>query len=342
MTFAEAIRAGFHTINRRMQLVGVQAVLMIINCISFFIVVGIPLGIAFVIFGLDLTGLVQAKDILTVLSSPSDLLAKYFGLVLMVLVAFIIYFLLKITLKLYVFGGSVGILGKSVFDSSFTFSMKQFFVEAKQLFFPYAWYFSLIGVIYFILFTLLGIGLSFIVTAAKSQNVTLGLFLGIFFTLTVLLLLLIALTVMVYGIVILFFKREGSIKAFKDACNFLWRKQDVFLLSVLFLFAYVAINFSIMMVGYPLLLIPVIGVVVSLPIELLLDYLWFALLGVVFTYYYELEIKKPETGTAKSAPDLATDSAATDEGSTSSEDTSPAQAPRQADTLPGQDEKSEG
>ena len=99
MTFADAIRTGFHLINRRLQLVGVQAVLMVINCISFFVVVGIPLFIAFVIFGLDLTGLTQVKDIFSMFSSPSDFIAKYLWLVLMVVTCILLYFLFDALLQ---------------------------------------------------------------------------------------------------------------------------------------------------------------------------------------------------------------------------------------------------
>jgi hypothetical protein len=98
MTFTDAIRTGFHIINKRLQLVGVQAALMVVNCFSFFVIVGIPLGIAFVIFGLDLTGLTQAKDIFRTFASPSEFIAQYLWLVLMVVVCIVLYIILITTL----------------------------------------------------------------------------------------------------------------------------------------------------------------------------------------------------------------------------------------------------
>lgn len=352
MTFTGAIRTGFHTINRRMQLVGVQAVLMIINCCSFFVVVGIPLGIAFVIFGLDLTGLTHAKDIFSMFSSPSDFIAKYLWLVLMVVTSILLYFLFVTTLGLYVFSGSAGIVGRSILDPSEPFSMKRFFSEARQFFFPLLWYTCLISVIFLAIAFMLGLfggGIAAIVSAARSQDSTLALFLGIFFSLVLALaaigLLLAILSVTVYGIAALFFKREGSWKAVKDACTFLWNHQTAFWLYALLFLGYVVVSFFAMLISYPFHLIPIIGTIISFPLQLISymvqGYLGLVVLAVVFTYYYELEIKKPETVAVEPLPDPAVGVTPADEGSTNSEDISAAQAPQQADALPGQDEKLE-
>jgi len=356
MTFTEAIRAGFHTINRRMQLVGVQAVLMIINCFSFFVVVGIPLGIAFVIFGLDLTGLTHAKDIFSMFSSPSDFIAKYLWLVLMVVTSILLYFLFVTTLGLYVFSGSAGIIGRSILEPVAPFSMKKFFSEARQFFFPLLWYTCLISVIFLAIAFMLGLfggGIAAVVSAARSQDSTLALFLGIFFSLVLALaaigLLLAILAVTVYGIAVLFFRREGSWKAVKDACMFLWNHQPAFWLYALLFLGYILVSFVAMLISYPFHLIPIIGTIVSFPLQLILymvqGYLGLVVIAVVFTYYYELEIKKPETAAAEPVADPAADEATvaglTNEGSTSPEDTSAVQAPQQADALPDQDEKLE-
>ncbi|MBI5846388.1 MAG: hypothetical protein HZB31_00270 [Nitrospirae bacterium] len=355
MTFTEAIRTGFHIINRRMQLVGVQAVLMIINCFSFFVVVGIPLGIAFVIFGLDLTGLTQAKDIFNMFSSPSDFIAKYLWLVLMVVTSILLYFVFVTTLGLYVFSGSAAIVGRSILEPTVPFSMKRFFSEARQFFFPLMWYTCLISLIFLAIAFMLGLfggGIAAVVSAARSQDSTLALFLGIFFSLVLALaaisLLLAILAITVYGIAVLFFKREGSWKSFKDACIFLWKRQNAFWLYTLLFLGYIIVSFFAMLISYPFHLIPIIGTIVSFPLQLISymvqGYLGLVVIAVVFTYYYELEIKKPET--AEPATDLSPDSAAdlapTAESSTRPVDTSAAQAPAQADVQPGQDVKLEG
>jgi len=357
MTYSDAIKAGFRTINRRMQLVGVQAVLMVVNCIGFFVVVGIPLGIAFVIFGLDLTGLTQARDIFNMFSSPSDFVGKYLWLVLMVVTSILLYFLLVTTLGLYVFSGSAGIVGRSILEPSVPFSMKRFFSEARQFFFPLMWYACLISLVFIAIAFMLGLfggGIAAIVSAAKSQDSTLALFLGIFFSLVLALgaigILLVVLAVTVFGIAALFFKREGSWKAFKDACVFLWKQQNAFWLYALLFLGYIVVSFFAILISFPFRLIPIIGTIISFPLQLVSymvqGYLGLVVLAVVFTYYYALEIKKLETGTAEPPVDPATDLApapvSTDEGSTSPEDISPSQASQQEETLLASDEKLEG
>ena len=349
MTFAEAIRTGFHTINKRLQLVGVQAVLMIVNCFSFFLVVGIPLGIAFVIFGLDLTGISNTKDVFSMLTSPSGLIMKYLWLVLGVVVFILFYILLITALGLYVFSGSAGVVGRSILDPSLPFSMKQFFAEAKQFFFPLMWYSLLASLVFLAIAFMLGLfggGIAALVSAAKSQDSTLALFLGIFFSLVLALLaiavILVFLAVTVYGIAVLYFRREGSWKAFREACAFLRKRPDAFWLYALVFVGYISGSFVVMVISYPFHLIPIIGMIISFPLQLISymvqGYLGLVVLAVVFGYYHELELKKKAPAAIK--PEAGMN--ARDAGSTTPEDTSALQAPLQDETLPGTDKKPEG
>jgi hypothetical protein len=349
MTFGEVIKSGFHIINRRLQLVGVQAVLMIINCIGFFIIVGIPLGIAFVIFGLDLTGVSSAQDVLGMFASPSVFIAKYLWLVLAVVVFALLYFLLVTTLGLYVFSGSAGVVGRSVVEPSLPFSMKQFLGEAGRFFIPMMWYAVLVSFLFLAIALVLGLGgggAAAIVSAAKSQDSTLALFLGIFFSLVLALVvisvILVFLAVTVYGIAVLYFRREGSWKAFREAGAFLWKRPDAFWLYTLAFLGYVCGSFFAMVISYPFHLIPIIGTIISFPLQLLSyvvqGYLGLVVLAIVFSYYYEAEIKHKTAATVRRAEEADI----TSPGSTTPEDTSAPQAPAQAQTLPGTDETLEG
>jgi hypothetical protein len=303
MTYSQAIRSGFRLLNRRWQLVAVQAGLMVFNCIAFFLMVGIPLGIAFVVFGLDLTGLAQMKDVVGMLKDPVQLLSKYFGLALIVLSSLLIYILVATTLALYIFGGSVGVIGRSILEPELKFSMRGFFAEAKKLFFPIMWY-SLVASIAFILVAfllgLLGGGVAVVVSAAKSQDSTLALFLGIFFSLVITLIgvsvVFAVIAVTVYGIAELFFKGEGAMKSFTGGFRFVWDHQNAFWLYALLLTTYIAVSFLVMLIVYPFNLIPIIGPIISLPFQLvsyvIQSYLGLAIIAIIFTYYYELEIRK--------------------------------------------------
>ena len=349
MTFAEAIKEGFHIIHKRLQLVGVQAALMVVNCIGFFVVVGIPLGIAFVIFGLDLTGLTHARDIFSVFSSPSEFISKYLWLVLMVVTCMLFYLVIVTSLGLFVFGGSAGIIGRSILEPALPFSAKRFLAEAKELFFPLMWYSLFMSLVFLGIAFMLGLfggGIAAIVSAAKGQDSTLALFLGIFFSLVLALvavsILLGGLAVTVNGIAVLFFKREGAWRAFREACIFLLNNQNAFWLYALLFLGYIVGSFFTMLISYPFHLIPIIGTIISFPLQLISyivqGYLGLVVLAVVFTYYHEMAIKKEMTIPA--TPVIQ--GTATAEGSTSHEDTSASQAPGPEGPLPPSDEKREG
>lgn len=343
MTYTDAVKSGFRLVNRNWQLVVVQAGMMLANCIGFFVIVGIPLGIAFIIFGLDLTGLAQTRDIIGLLSHPSELISKYMGLVLIVVVSFLLYLLIVSAVGLFVFAGSIGSVGHAVLDPSRKFSMKLFFAEAKKVFFPLMWFSMVMGLIFLAItfcLGLLGGGVASIVQSARSQDSTLALFLGIFFSLVLALfgiaLVLGAIAVTVYGIAVLFFKAEGAVRSCKDAAIFLWKRQSAFWLYVLLFLAYVIASFILMLFTYPFNLIPIIGTIISFPLQLasyvVQSYIGLAIIATVFIYYYEAEIRKTEATAETAETDDAVKAA--EEGSSGPEDISDAGIPRQEETPP--------
>jgi hypothetical protein len=345
MTYSQAIKNGFRLINSRWQLIAVQAAMMLLNCIGFFILVGIPLGIAFVIFGLDLTGLAEMKDILALLHHPAELFSKYFGLVLIVVTSFLLYIVMATTFGLYIFSGSVGFIGRCILDPSEKFTMRAFFAEAKKLFFPLMWFTLFVGLVFIAIAFVLGLfggGIAAIVSAAKSQDSTLALFLGIFFSLVLaligLFLILGTLASTVYGIAALRFGQKGAIASFRTAAGFLWKHQSAFWLYVILFLGYILVSFVVMLVVYPFNLIPIIGTIISFPFQILSyvvqGYLGLVIFAVVFNYYYEMEIRETPTEKAETAASPQDISA---ESSTTSENISMPQGPAQEPPPPMKD-----
>src|SRR3989304_1841048 len=145
MVYIEAIKEGFRLVNRVWQLVLVQLSMMFISGIGFFVFVGIPLAVAFILFSIDLTGITE-KDIFQLLKEPSEIISKYFGIVLFVIFGLLIYFLAVITFSIYVFGGSVGVIGRALENKTLKFSMHLFFAEEKRLFLPMLIFTTLVGI----------------------------------------------------------------------------------------------------------------------------------------------------------------------------------------------------
>lgn len=333
MSYPETIKSGFRLINARWQLVAVQAAMMLFNCLSFFIIVGIPLGIAFVIFGLDLTGLAELRDIFSLFEHPAELFSKYFGLILIVITSILFFILLVTTLGLFVFGGSVGIIGRAVMDPSSKFRLKDFFAEARRHFFPLMWYSLFAGLIFVGITFLLGIfggGVAAIVSVAKGQDSTLALFLGIFFSLILVLigisLMITALAVTVYGIAVLVFSGEGAMRSFRAAARFLIANPHGFWLYAILFFFYILTSFLVMLVVYPLNLIPIIGTILSLPFQIISyiiqGYIGLVITAAVFTYYYETALRETPSS---------------EEGSIQAGDISPSQDGMQEGPLPETD-----
>lgn len=305
MTLTDAIRSGFTIINKQWQLVAIQVVLWIINCIFLFLLVGVPFIIALVMLGIDITTLAAGNNLTGLLQNPVELFSKYLGLVLVVITAIFVYVLVATTLWIYVYGGTAGIIGQTLLEPSLQFSMRSFFGQAKKFFFPLMWYFFVIGLVFTAIVFVIGLfggGTALLVAMAKSRDSTLALFLGIFFTSVVIIaslsILIAALAVTTFGIASLFFKGRGALQSFLDGITFLWNSQKAFWLYLVLLAGYILASILIMFIFYPFQMIPVAGAILSLPLQILSSivqgYLGLVFLAALFAYFFDQEMRKSE------------------------------------------------
>jgi len=301
MTYIEAIKDGFGLVHRNWQLVLIQIGMVLVSSIGFFIVVGIPLAIAFIIFGIDLTGLTTVTDILRILKEPFDLVSRYLGLFLLVIASFLLYIIMVAMLGIYVFGGSIGVIGRAIKDRHLKFNMRTFFDEAKRLFLRVLGFTAAIGLIVIAAAFVLGIlggGVKSLVSFAQSQDSTLSLFLGTFFSLILITILSIfilgILSVTLYGVASLFFKNTGSLKSLWEAMHYLARHPNAFWLYTILWVGYVLISFLLILLSHSFIFVPVIGPIFSFPYQLISyifqTYLGLAVIATVFSYYYSTEI----------------------------------------------------
>jgi hypothetical protein len=301
LTYIEAIRDGFGVIHKNWELVLIQILMVIVSIIGFFIIVGIPLAIAFIIFGVDLTGLTDVKDIFGIFKEPSDIISRYLGLILIVIASIWLYIIMVAMLGIYIFGGSIGIIGKSLMDRYLKFSIHTFFVEAKRLFIRLFGFTCVIGIILIVAAFILGIfggGITALVSFTHSQDSTLALFLGTFFSLILIIiafiLILGILSVTLYGVASLFFKGTGPLKSLLEAIHYLAGHPTAFWLYTILLGGYVLASFLMIFLSYSFALIPVIGTIIYFPYQIisyiLQTYIGLAVIATIFTYYYSTEI----------------------------------------------------
>lgn len=302
MNYIEAVKDGFRVINRNWQLVLIQLAMLFASGIGFFIIVGLPLAIAFIIFGIDLTGLTNMNDVFNVLKGPYDIISKYMGIILIILSSVLLYLLVVAMLGIYLFGGSIGVIGRSIEDNTLKFSLRLFLDESKRLFLRLLGFTSVIGLILIIAafsLGLLGGGIASLVSYARSQDSTVALFFSTFLSLTLfilaLMLILAILSVTLYGFAALFFKSAGAFRSIREALRFLIKYPNGFWLYALLLAGYMFASFLMILLGYPFTLIPIIGTILSFPYQLISyafqTYIGLVIIATVLSYYHSKEAR---------------------------------------------------
>ncbi len=273
--FVSAIVEGLHAVNRNWQLVLVQLAFTMFSFISFFLVVGVPVAVAFIIFGLDLTDIMR-DDVLGILRQSTDLLQKYFGMAVMILLSILVYLVLIIGIWVFTIAGTVGALARTISDGVSRFSAGAFLAEGRRLFFPFLLFTTVVGILFGALALVLGIiggGAAAIIDMAKAHEATLALFLGIFFSLVLLsagfFLILAMLSVAVYGLAHLAFEGSRAFAAFKGSFNYLSARPASMAFYGFLMFCYILIGFVVLLIGTPLALVPHVGSLLSMPFQVI-------------------------------------------------------------------------
>jgi hypothetical protein len=308
MAYSNAIKNGFKLVNKNWQLVLIQFGMMLVNCIGFFVFVGIPLAAAFVIFGLDFTEMTELKNLMGTMRDPSEIITKYLGFIIVLAVSFVVYLFVAASVGLYVFGGSAGMIGRAVRDSADRFNMNTFFSEGKRLFWPLAGFTAIIGIIFLGVAFVIGVfagGIGIIISIAKGYETTLAVVLGIFLSLLLfcigLALIISSIALTLYGTATVVLKGTGPWQATKDTIKYLYRNPAALWLYCLAFGGYVLATFLLILLGTPFSLIPIIGAIIAIPYQIfsyaLQSYLGLVIVAVIFIYYYhtEAEIKLSET-----------------------------------------------
>jgi hypothetical protein len=346
MNYTEAIKSGFRIVNKNWQLVLIQVCAMGASFISFFVVVGVPLAIAFIVFGLDLTELSRIQDALRTFKEPTEILSKYFALVVLVLASLLLYILIVLVIGIFLLGGSMGVIGRWLKGEQDKFRMKVFMAEGKQRFFPLTGFTTLVGLLFVAVAFILGLfggAIAAIVSVAREQEATLALFLGIFFSMILfvvgMVLIFITLSITIYGAAIITLRGTGPLQSLKESIRYLYRSPEGLYFYCVIFCGYIAISFFILFLSYPIGSLPLIGPLIALVYHFCLyimqSYLGLVMIAVVFWYYQRT------TGALKEPPGLPLP-LTTAEGYTPEIHTSEPQAPGQDDIPQERDQSREG
>ncbi len=270
----ECIKEGFSLTNKNLQLVLLRIIVTIINLVSFFIFLAVPLIAAVAYLGFDLA---QAKDLLPILAkNPFEFVSKYLGLVFLIGASFIFYLIFISILFLYVLGGILGVLRNSAVYIQFRFSLSSFFKEANKNFFRLFWLISLllfVFIILFVTFILLSVIIAAIQQAFTGTESTLEIFFRSFVLLTIVIFgiiaFLICLIFAVYSVVASVIEGGGVIDSVKKSFNLLKQKPQPFLLYIILVVGVVAANFIFYGVQISFNMVPGMGPLFTLAFYLI-------------------------------------------------------------------------
>jgi len=243
----ECIREGFKLANKNVQLVIISALVSIINLISFFIILGLPVIAALVYLGFDLT---QARDMFpSILKDPSELIANYLGVIFLILTSFILYVAFTFVLYVYALGGTLGILKDSAVNTGFEFSLASFFKEARINLSSLLGLISLVmlGVMaLFILFMVTGGVAAGVINAVTKSRSMMEMFFSSFALLSIVvftvMIIFAGLVFGIYSVVVLVTDGKGAIDSISRTYNFLKQTPEALLYYLVLITVFVAAN----------------------------------------------------------------------------------------------------
>ena len=296
MNYFSIIKEGVSVANKNWQLILVQFLFMFLGFVSLLVIVGIPLAVAFVIFGLDLTEILRQRDLIGVFQIAAAMLQKSLPIVLFVILGFILYVAAIIAMWIFAFAGTIGSIAKTILNGQ-KFSMRFFWAEAKRLFFPVFIFSNMVGFGFAVLAMVMGIlsaSAQKIISIAETQEATLAVFLSIFFFLVLLsaglFLFFVTIEMTFYGCGYLVFNRPRPFKVFRQIASYLYRHPSAHLLIGILVFGYLAAGSIVVTITSLLALIPTVGPALAMPFQFLSQaahgYVSLVILASIFLFYY--------------------------------------------------------
>lgn len=290
------IREGFRHVHRNWQLIVIQFVMGVINVIAALFFIGLPLVVGLLVLGLDASEFRRMGELLQGPSSPFDIIARYMGLALIFLLSLLFYMLFAFALWIFVLGGAAGSLGKSVREERYVFSMGTFMSEGKRLFRPLSGYVTVASLLLLGVIAALAVagGLTAAIFGGLGlEDSRLGVFLKVFFVLSFIaaggLALAGLLIVSLQGLAELVLRGSRPVRSLVNGFNHLEKTPRALYLACIAVAGYVAAQFVLVGVGYPLQLVPLVGPLLALPYQLassvVQGYLCLALLSTLFVDY---------------------------------------------------------
>jgi hypothetical protein len=286
----ECIKGGFELANRNLQLVFVRISVTVINLLALFFFMGIPLVVAVIYLGFDVT---HAQDMIPFLTTnPLDFVSRYLGLAILFIAALSAYSMLAFMLYLYVLGGILGCLKNSAVNVPSGFMTGIFFKAAGGNFSRLFWLISVellfmtAIVAVFAILIILGIVIMHSLSGAQSTlEMFFRSFAAVFIVIMSILTLCVSLVFVVYSIVISVMEEKGVMQTVRSTYAFFRQSPRAVLFYPLLLLGIVAAHLILYSLQIPLHIVPFMSIAAYILNACFQSYLAIVLWSSLIMYY---------------------------------------------------------
>lgn len=264
----KSIKKGFGLANENWPLVLIELTVSILIAVSLFFFAIVSVVALVAILGLDIAHIKEL--LLGIVKYPEGLISKYLTLIFLFLILFTIHLTVVSCLLLYCFGGKLGTLRNSADDDQYKFRLSSFFREAKKLFFPYLWLFSIMFPVVLLagIFILIGFGIYFVFISNQQgsmASIFLASFLALLFVFLGIAGALGSLIFSSYAAVILAGGKTGIKSSFKETFIFIKDRPSSILFFIGIYSAVAVISAVLAIINQIFLMISAAGVLMTIP-----------------------------------------------------------------------------
>lgn len=294
MNIFASINDSLKTVHRNYQLLFIHFLFLFIAFFGLFFILSIPLGVLFVVFGIDLTDILKGSFIEIVLSSLK-LLKKFLIFAVIFLLTLFVYLILVAGLWVYIFSGTLGIMS-AYLQEGFPFKLRNFHRFGKNYFWKVG-LFSIFSALTFILITgvllFLGEITSEFVELIGKYSHALSTFSSVFIHLTLLILSVLAfllwITYSLFGFYGFFIKKFSVRETIVRTKDIIMKNPASLGRAGLLFVMYILMGGVLLSIGSLLAIIPHVGTIMAAIYQFFIQfahiYISLVVLAAFFSYY---------------------------------------------------------
>lgn len=309
MNFLSCINDALKTVHKNYQLLFIHFFFVFFSFFGLFFILSIPLGIIFVIFGVDLTDMLKGS-FFEILLSSIHLMKKFLIFAIIFIVGLLVYVIAVFSFWVYIFSGTIGVMCDYLKEGT-VFSFRNFHKYGKNFFWKVS-FFGLFSAIIFIcltfLFGFISEVTSKIVNFISQYSHALSLFFNVFIYLSMLLIgivtFIVWITYTLFGFFGMFIKNLTVTETIRETKKLIFSYPKSIARASLLFIIYILTGGVILSFGSLLAIIPHIGTVLVAAYQFITQFAHVYISMIVFaaflSYYISLD-----TSVLKSEQDQA-------------------------------------